>query len=428
MYKLAIMDTNALANKGSYARLVGILVALKETLPENEVTVFHRYYDLATQENIEELKKKHPNVRIKRHPWYNEKRSMVSTTLAYMFWFPVQAIKQVVTHKGRSLFGEYDVIIDLNLIEPEQFNDKKTDIIDFFGQLFALLSIWNCSLNENKVMVCSATIGPYNNPVLVSLAKSVLNKVSLITLREAFSGEYIKSIGIEKPKICITADLAFLMELQDNIDYEDILESLNIIKDTNFIIGICPAAMMSLKMSEDEYIQLFSELSDFIIRETDATILYIANTFQDISLVEKIFDSVNNPLKTRIVPFNASASDIKSVIGICNLFICSRFHALVGATSIGIPSIGLVSYSPNKFHGIIGKMMGQDQFLLDIHQAFEYNELLKELEEKTKYLIENEKSVRSALLENVIFVKDQALLNGRLVNDLISGSQLSRWR
>ena len=94
--------------------------------------------------------------------------------------------------------------------------------------------------------------------------------------------------------------------------------------------------MMNSKLPEDEYIRLISDVSDFLIEDIGATVIYIANTFQDIGLVDKIYQMVNNPGKTRIVPFSASATEVKSAIGLCDLFICSRFHALVASTSLRI--------------------------------------------------------------------------------------------
>lgn len=422
--KVAILDTNALENKGSYGRLVGLLKVLDATLPPHEVTVYHRYYDIAKKERINDLKKYHPNVEIKRHPWYNEKGSLISTTVTYVTSFLACALKQIygrIKKEKKTLFSEFDAIIDLNLIEPDSFNDKKLDLLNVFGQLFALLSIWNAVLSNKEIVVCSATIGPYKNSVLRWLARNILNDVSLISLREEFSRDYLESIAVKKPKIQVTADLAFLMESEgDNIaDYIGVAKTFDIDKGNSTIIGICPAAMMNSKLSEDEYIRLICDASKFFIENLDAMVFYIANTFQDVDLVEKIYRAVDSPEKCRIVPFSASATEIKSVIGVCDLFICSRFHALVASTSIGVPSIGLVSYSYNKFHGIIGKMMGQEEYLLDIDQTFDYDTFLNELQLKSEKILHDKESIRTSLLKNCSLTKEQALVNGYLIRDLM---------
>jgi len=420
--KVAILDTNALENKGSYGRLVGLLRALDTTLPRHEVTVYHRYYDMAKKERIEELKKYHADVKIEGHPWYNEKGSLAATAAAYIASFSICALKQAygkIRPEYVAPFSGFDVIIDLNLIEPDRFNDKKIDMANVFGQLFALLSIWNASFSGKKVVVCSATIGPYENLLIRSLARNVLNNVSLITLREEFSGDFLETIEVKKPKIQVTADLAFLMDSDNGGGGTEVSKAINLDLGGNAVIGICPAAMMNSRLPEDEYIRLISEVSDFLIEYMGATVIYIANTFQDIGLVDKIYQAVNNPEKTRIVPFSASATEVKSAIKLCDLFICSRFHALVASTSLGIPSIGLVSYSYNKFHGIIGKMMGQEEYLLDIDQTFEYDALLEELKQKSEKLLRDKESVRVNLLKNCASTKERALVNGYLVRELI---------
>lgn len=420
--KVAILDTNALENKGSYGRLVGLLRALDVTLPHHEVTVYHRYYDISKKECIEDLKKYHPNIEIKKHPWYNEKSSLIATTVTYAASLSTCALKQTcgnIRAEKTAPFSDFDVIIDLNLIEPDRFNDKKIDMVNLFGQLFALLSIWNATLSNKEIVVCSATIGPYKNSVLGFLAQHILNNVSLISLREEFSRDYLESIEVKKPKIQVTADLAFLMESDNDVNCTKVSKVLDVDAGGNAIVGICPAAMMNSMLPEDEYIRLISDVSDFLIEDFGATVFYIANTFQDVGLVEKIYKAGKNPEKTRIVPFSASATEMKSVIGLCDLFICSRFHALVASTSLGVPSIGLVSYSYNKFHGIIGKMMGQEEYLLNIDQTFDYDMFFKELRLKSEKILHDKESVRLSLLEKCASTKKQALVNGYLIRDLV---------
>lgn len=418
MHKLAIMDTNALANKGSFARLLGLLKALSIMLPSDEITIFHRYFDVGEKDQIEELKKYHPNLKIDRHPWYRQKKSLISTTLSFLIRFPYYSIKLIRTGK-KSIFSGFDVIIDLNLIEPELFNDNKFDPVNFFGQLFALLSIWNSTLSGKKVVICSATIGPYKNTILELLAQHILNKTHLITLREDYSQDYLKSIGVDRPKIQVTADLAFLMEAKDDSSNNNFSRTNTENLKGKIVVGICPADMMNSNLPEDNYLKLISGLSNFLIREFNANILFIANTYQDISLVEKIYRATDHPWNTRIIPFSSSATDIKAIIGICNLFICSRFHALVASTSMGTPSIGLVSYSYNKFHGIIGKMMKQEEYLLDIDSGFDYDTFFNQLKLKSDYLLKNGELIRSDLITQCNLAKHNALLNGQLIRELI---------
>jgi len=133
-------------------------------------------------------------------------------------------------------------MIDLNLVEPDGFNGKKIDPTIVFGQLFALLSIWNASLSNRGVMVCSTIIDPYKNSVLRFLVRCILNNVSLITPRKEFSRDHLESIEVKRPEIQVAADLAFLMESDDDVNCTRVSKVLDVGAGSNAFVGICPPA------------------------------------------------------------------------------------------------------------------------------------------------------------------------------------------
>ena len=45
MVKIGILDTNSSANKGSIGRLEGMIKCLKDTIPDCQITILHRYFD-----------------------------------------------------------------------------------------------------------------------------------------------------------------------------------------------------------------------------------------------------------------------------------------------------------------------------------------------------------------------------------------------
>jgi len=95
----------------------------------------------------------------------------------------------------------------------------------------------------------------------------------------------------------------------------------------------------------------------------------------------------------------------------------------VGSTSLGIPSLSLVAYSQRKFNGIIGDLMGQKNYLLEICDEFEYNTFFNELKLKVDDLWMKRELVTKKLNERNSLAKDLVLLNGRLIKELINTSQ-----
>ena len=110
----------------------------------------------------------------------------------------------------------------------------------------------------------------------------------------------------------------------------------------------------------------------------------------------------------------------------CDIFICSRFHALVASTSLAVPSIGIVAYSRGKFHGIIGEMMGQENYLIDVGNEFEYHTFSTELKSKVSDLLINRNLIAENLKDRTEIAKEHALFNGKLIKELVDSSSLSQ--
>ena len=428
MNKLVILNTTHFANKGSMGRIEGMIRCLEETTPRSQITILHRYYKQDKDTLAKQLVEKYPNLEVKEHPWFRETNSNVLTAISSLVRFCFSAIQRGTIYKlGLSLndhLKQYDVIVDLNLIEPDRLTNEY-DLVSTAGNFFALLNIWYATMTKKPVIVCSATIGPYQNKFLRRVAKHVLNKVNIITLREDYSRDYLQNLGVDKPDIYLSADLAFLMEPPSTEKIPLILDNMNITSDGP-LVGIAPTAMMHSALKQPQYIQLIAELTDFLIDALNATIIYVTNTYQDTPITQNIYQKVKNKHKVRILPFNVSASETKGIIGICDVFICSRFHALVASTSLAVPSLGIIAYSRNKFYGIIGKMMGQEDYLLGVDDEFKYNDFLAELKSKAKDLWINRNLVAENLKKRTKIVRERALLNGELIKELVDSSSLSQ--
>ena len=426
--KVLIPNITHFANKGSMGRIEGMLRCLEETLPGCKVTILHRYYKQDKDGLGKRLREKYPRLELKKHPWYRESNLNVLTALGsfarFCFFVVFGRLFPKLLMSSTDNFDKHDVIVDLNLIEPDKFTDEYA-LTSAAGTFLALLNLWYATMARIPVIVCSATIGPYQSKFLRRVAKHVLNKVNIITLREEYSRDYLQNLGVDKPDIYLSADLAFLMEPPNKEKIPQMLEGMYITSEDRPLVGIAPTAMMHSALKQPQYIQLIAELTDFLIEDLNATIIYVANTYQDRPITQNIYEKVKNKHKVRILPFNVSASETKGIIGICDVFICSRFHALVASTSLAVPSLGIVAYSRNKFHGIIGKMMGLEDYLLDVDDEFEYDAFLAELKSKVDDLLMNKDLIAKELKEQAKKVREQTLLNGKLIKELMESSLLS---
>lgn len=423
MPRIAIVNTSNLNNKGSMGRIEGIIKCLDGV--SEDIVILHRYFKQDQETHVKQLKQKYPNITFKEHPWFKEKSSPFLTALCSLSRFCTLVflynLLRLLKKKPKGELQSSDVIVDLNLIEPAEGVYLKMTI----GAFFALIDTWHSTMTGTPVNVCSATVGPYNNFILTNFARYVLNKVDLITLRENYSQAYLDSIQVKNPQIHVTADLAFLMDSSFHKT-----SNLSQLVDCDFsdktIIGISVSAMLHPALSEPLYVQLIAELIDFLIDTFIGTkIILITHTYQDLKITASVNSKVKNKQKIRILPSNLSATETKSVIGLCDLFICSRFHALVASTSLAVPSLGIVAYSKGKFHGIIGNTIGQENYLLDVPDKFEYEPFFSQLKSKVTSLWYNREQVKQDLIKRSSYTKSQALLNGQLIKELLNRKKLS---
>jgi polysaccharide pyruvyl transferase WcaK-like protein len=415
MYKIAILNTTHFENKGSMGRIEGLISCLEQTIPGCEITILHRYFKQDERNLSQQLISKYNSLEIIEHPWYRESNSSIMTAMSSLIRYIFLKFRRASL---KSQLQQYDAIVDLNLIEPDKCTDK-VDLEDLVGNLLTLLNISSANITDKPMIVCSATIGPYESNFLRNVAKRVLNEVDLITLREHYSKDYLSHIGVDKPETVLTADLAFLLEPPDMSEIPAILDKIAVSSAGRPLVGIGPTAMMDPSLPREEYIKFMADISEYLINNKDATIVYIAHTYQDRGIAEAVYKEINNKEQAKILPFELSAEETKGVIESCDLFICSRFHALVASTSLGIPTIGIVAYSRNKFHGIIGNMMGQEDYLIDIDSNFEYNAYLTKLKDKINEILKNQGSVSDELKERYKFARKQTLLNGELIKEMI---------
>jgi len=415
VHKIAILNTTHFENKGSMGRIEGLISCLKQTIPGCEITIFHRYFKQNEQNLSRQLTSKYNFLEIREHPWYRESNSSIITAISSLIRYLFLKFRKASL---KSQLQQYDVVVDLNLIEPDKFTDK-VSLTSLVGNILTLLNISSANVTDKPVIVCSATIGPYENKLLRNVAKRVLNEVDLITLREHYSQDYLFQLGINKPQIVLTADLAFLLEPPDMSEIPAILKSIKVFLTDRPLVGIAPTAMMHPSLPREEYIKFMVDISEYLINNKNTTIIYIAHTYQDRDITQAVYREISNKEKARILPFEFSAEATKGVIGSCDLFICSRFHALVASTSLGVPTIGIVAYSRNKFHGIIGSMMGQEEYLIDIDSNFEYDTYLTKLKDKINQILNNKSSITEDLKERYKIACKQTLLNGELIKEMI---------
>lgn len=192
-----------------------------------------------------------------------------------------------------------------------------------------------------RVMLYANGIGPVIGGFNRFLVKLVVNSVDLITLREKFSEQDLRSIGVSKPHIYVTADAAFTVRSVSDNDAEAILKKEGVPLDKE-IIGVSVRGWNKAKDGE-KYIKEIAKACDNMAREGKTILLIPMQQPKDTEISKRLIKEMAE--KAYIIENEYSPAETVGIIGRCNLILGMRLHALLFAAVKRVPMLGIV-YDP----------------------------------------------------------------------------------
>jgi len=311
---------------------------------------------------------------------------------------------------------------------------------------------------KKPIVMYSESIGPFNNALSKFIAKSLLNKVNLITLRDEVSREHLVGLGVKKTPVCLTADPAFLLKPTSEDRISEILSSEGVKTGTRPVIGVTLSSTTNLKEETKKSIILalvsfiymlsryflpesiikialrifksigyFDRFKSRYVTQIEESIIIdhiIENLDVDITIVphirrEGIFDDSNtaqeirreakNQGRIKVIQNIYTSEELKGIIRTCDMFISSRMHAPIAAMSQCIPTI-LIPVS-QRHHGIM-RMMGQEKYVCN---SFTFDEVIPKVEDAWS----NRETIKLEMQSRIKDIQEASLRNSELVRDLL---------
>lgn len=305
-----------------------------------------------------------------------------------------------------SIYDDVDIVINSG---GDQLSGESIVGSSFFNILYPLLL-------DKPVVLFAESLGYYKHNVNRLVGRYIFRNVKLILVREELSKEYLIDLGIDADKIFVTADPAFILSPAPRSRVDEILGKEGIQNLQNPIVGVNPSGTISRYLddpakSEDYYVQSIVDAIDYLVETKGANILLIPHVYSkggdDRIVIQKIMGKISNPQKVFQITNEYSAAELKGIIGLCDIFIGARMHATIAATSLCIPTVG-IAYS-HKIHGIIGKTLGLEQYIIDISKLD--GDTLKSVIENVWV---NREAIRKYLEGVIPEVKEKSLMNGYL--------------
>ncbi len=253
-------------------------------------------------------------------------------------------------------------------------------------------------LFKKKVMLYANGIGPIKEENR-KITKKIINKVDVITLREELSLEELKKIGVDKPKIIVTADSVF------GIDYEKKPK----IQEKQYQL----VSVRNHKNLCENFCSDIAKLCDRMYEEYNISTVFIP--FQrknDLEITEKIRALMKN--ESEVFNTECEFSDLMSLMENARLCIGMRLHSLIYSVISKVPCVGLVYDQKVK---AFMDYIGQKNYL-DAH-SLKYQDLM----EKVDYTLEKSEEIKNKLDKKSLELKELSQKNAKLAIELLKGQE-----
>jgi len=185
----------------------------------------------------------------------------------------------------------------------------------------------------------------------------------------------LEDLGINKPRIYVTVDLAFLSDAPDIRTVERLLYQEGIRKNTK-VVGVSVSQIFpgflhvpkDYKGKRERYVEIMAQVIDYLITNLGVSVIVVPHVLgpgntDDRIIANEIYSKVNCKEKVKLIVNEYSPEETKGIISHCEMFIGVRMHACIAALSTCVPTIAL-AYG-HKSDGIIGRMLGQEKYVLN---------------------------------------------------------------
>lgn len=297
MSDIIISGYHGFANSGDEALLWAILNTLKKKAPEITVTVLSK--------TPEETSRDYGVKSVSRYNPFKIRREMKEAKML--------------------IFGGGSLLQDVT----------SSKSISYYLMIIAMAQKYGL-----KTMLYANGIGPINNKINRHFASRILNKTDLITLRDDKSDEELKMLNVTAPKIVITADPAFTINVKEALTGQYFIKRAGVPDGTK----ICAVSIRAWKNSSDDFSGVMASLCDYIVEKHGIYPLFVPMQYPlDAEISKEVMGKMKNP--SYIINRNLTVAEMFSVLSGAEVLVGMRLHSLIYATTLEIPAMALV-YDP----------------------------------------------------------------------------------
>jgi colanic acid/amylovoran biosynthesis protein len=309
-----------------------------------------------------------------------------------------------------------------NLINPFRATDAVIDISGFvssdqLGSRAArgrLLNYMWAVYAGNKIVFMPQSWGPFQNKSVRRFTKWMLKKASLICAREKVSRQYLIDAGCANTsQVLHSYDIAFLFNVHEaGKTAQEILSSIGLKSHAKPFVTLTPNMRIYERVegenAENRYIQNLIKIIHYFLDQTDHNIILVSheaslNRRNDPELCVLLKKMAGNPDRVAMLTGNETAGQVKSIIGLSEFLVASRYHSLVAALSMRTP-VAVIGWS-HKYDELM-QTVGLSDYIVDPVRKTENRDALEMIKKayRQRQEIAHQLNEKLPLIENNVHI------------------------
>lgn len=409
MTHIAIIGSALSGNKGAAAMLESAIQTLTERIPDAEFTLLSMY------PSEDRLQNPYKNLEIVDASPLTLGVGINSAALAYRL---LPAVRQTIKSNSPAIqaLKKADILLDQGGIT---FVDGREKFL-----LYNVASILPAINMGVPVVKCAQALGPFTNPINNWAARTYLPKMARIVSRGAITQRYLDELHL--PNVVEGADYAFLLDITK-------AEATQAKKkvDTSFfakskVVGVSPSVVMRKKidMNGGSYVREMVDFIEYVTGEKGQKVALIPHSVRtgtdkthnnDLPLCQEIYAKLSHKDKVLFVESELSSQELRYLIGCCDTFVASRFHAMVSSLAMSVPTL-VIGWS-HKYQEVL------DMFGL-ADWAFGQDKLSQEyLRQRFDELQANSAEIRAQITDRLPDVKKKSYVQVDEIVKVIEGAR-----
>ena len=234
---------------------------------------------------------------------------------------------------------------------------------------------------RKKLIFSAPSMGPFRIKIMNPLRKYILQRSSLIVLRDNVSYRLVSEFLNDSSKVFLTADACFAHDLHER--KKDLSERKN-------MIGVTPLKYAYKNAEDPEKEQeryekaIIVVLDQLMTEDKELGVEFfpqLYNKHTDVPLIQSIIDRLKHPERAVVFSDQKSGVDQQEEIAKMKMMIATRYHSAVFACKMNVPCV-CIAYE----HKAIGMMdlYGLGDCVLNIYDVTQ-----QKLREKIDYITAN---------------------------------------